>query len=129
MVGVLKREGLSLGDRCQELLPSGLEESLDCPAGNTHLLGSFFLLFPLEIAEAHRLQLVQSELGDLQLRQRDPGRLEQVEPVHSTAVTEFLRSRHSWSSIETQRCEAKATRRAVLLSVVHMHIMSAVKPP
>ena len=65
MVGVLEREGLPLGDRGEEFLPSGLQKALDRSTRDAHLLSGLFLLFPFEIAEAHRFQLVQSEFDDL----------------------------------------------------------------
>lgn len=76
MVGVSERKSMPFGDRCEKLLPSGLKETLDCPTRDAHFLSGLLLLLPFEVAQAHCFQLVQPELDDLQLRQRNPCRLE-----------------------------------------------------
>jgi hypothetical protein len=68
MVGVLEGQSLPLGDRGQKLPSSRLEEALDRPSRDAHLLGRLFLLLAFEVTETHRLQFVQAEFDDFQLR-------------------------------------------------------------
>ena len=126
MLGILERKGLSFSDGREQLLPSGLQEPLDCPARDAHCLSGLLLLLPVEVAQAHGFQLVQPEFDDLQLRQRNPRRLEQIEAFDSTAVAKLLSARHSPPSIGSGDRETKLDVDALALSV-HMHIMLAIQ--
>jgi len=122
MVRFLERQGLPFGDRGEQFLAAGLKEPLDRPARYAHPLSGLFLLQAFEIAQPHRLQLVQSEFDDFQLRQRDARRLEQVESIDSPAVPGLLLTRHSATSIGLPRGNQQERP---LASGVHMHIMKA----
>jgi hypothetical protein len=99
MVAFAEGERLTFGDRREHLLSPGLKEPLHGATGYPHGLGRFLLLLPLEVAEAHRLQLVESEFDDLELRKRNARRLEEIESVDSSAVSKLLPAWHSISSI------------------------------
>jgi len=71
MIGLRKRQGAPFRNGDEKLLSPGLEETLNGTAGDAHVLGRLLLLLLLEVAEAHRLEFVQSEFDNLELGKRD----------------------------------------------------------
>jgi len=70
-------------------------------------IGVLFLLHSVNVAQPHCLKLVESQLDDLHLRQRNTCRLVEVIPVYSATVSHLLISWHGTSSIGLTYSEDK----------------------
>jgi len=81
---------------------SGLgEDTGERWTGNTHPLGGGFLIEPLEICQANGLELVESQLLDLEGSDRAADGLESPFPGHATDSSEFFRSCHLIPQLRT----------------------------
>lgn len=107
VIAVGERKGLAFADRTEKLLATGLQEPLHGTPRDPHQLGGLPLLFVFEIAKAHRLELVETELDDVELRERYARRFEQIETVDAAAVAELLPAGHGCASIGRLNAESK----------------------
>ena len=114
MLGFLNREGLAVDNRVYDLPTPALKQPLHGSSGDLHLLCGLLLMHAVEIAERKSLQLVEADLHEFCLRERDPGWLEEIESSKAPAVARFLRAWHA-ASIERNGCRSKWAR---LLDIV-----------
>lgn len=87
-----------MNQRVNGLAAPAFQQSLNRSARDTHSIRGFFLLSSFTVAKPHGLQLIQPEFADLDLRERNPGRLIEVVAFNSPAVSYLLLARHvEWS--------------------------------
>jgi len=97
MLRFLDRQSFPVDDRVRNLPPSLLQQPLNRSTRDIHGFGRLFLMQPFEVAERDRLEFIEPDLDDLRLRERNPGRLEEIEPAKAAAVSWLLRTRHLFS--------------------------------
>jgi len=64
-------EGIAMNQRLDDFLPAGFQKPLYCAARHPHDNGGFLLLAPFAVTKTHRLQLIETQLPNGQLGQRD----------------------------------------------------------
>ena len=94
MVCFLYGERLAVHYGIDHLTSARIKQALQCHAGYPHLHRGPCVIVPLEVTQLQCFQVVECDLNEDKLGERDPARLEQIKSRELPTVTWFLPTSH-----------------------------------